>query len=171
MPGRIDPTSTEESDRVEPVRKSLRVRASPERAFQVFTTEMDSWWPRSHHIGSSPMAQVIVEPRAGGRIYTIQEDGADCQWGEVLSWEPPYRFVMAWRISPGWQRETDLSRCSEVEVRFTPVDHGGTLVELEHRHFERHGRGHAQMRNAVDSVGGWGSLLQLFAQTAQEPQL
>jgi hypothetical protein len=29
--------------------------------------------------------------------------------------------------------EPDLARCSEVEVRFTPVDDGTTLVELEHR--------------------------------------
>ena len=28
---------------VEPVRKSIRVRASAERAFRVFSAEMDSW--------------------------------------------------------------------------------------------------------------------------------
>ena len=28
---------------LEPVRKNIRVRASVERAFRVFTTEMDSW--------------------------------------------------------------------------------------------------------------------------------
>ena len=50
---------------IEPVRKSITVRATPERAFRVFTEEMDSWWPRTHHIGSSPMKRVVVSPEPG----------------------------------------------------------------------------------------------------------
>ena len=53
---------------VEPVRKSVRVKAGVERAFRVFTEGMDSWWPRTHHIGSSPMKRVVVGGRAGGSI-------------------------------------------------------------------------------------------------------
>ena len=37
------------------VRKSITVKASAERAFEVFTAEFDSWWPRITHIGKSPM--------------------------------------------------------------------------------------------------------------------
>ena len=36
-----------------PVRKTIRVQASPERAFFVFTDDFDSWWPRTHHIGAT----------------------------------------------------------------------------------------------------------------------
>lgn len=36
----------------EPVRKSIRVKATPERAFRIFTEEMGSWWPKTHHFGS-----------------------------------------------------------------------------------------------------------------------
>ncbi len=70
---------------VEPVRKSIQVRAGVARTFRVFTEEMDSWWPRTHHIGSSPMKRVVVEGREGGSIYTEQEDGTDCPWGSVLA--------------------------------------------------------------------------------------
>ncbi len=28
-----------------PVRKSITVKTPPERAFRVFTREIDSWWP------------------------------------------------------------------------------------------------------------------------------
>ena len=63
------------------VKKSVTVNASVEHAFAVFTAEFDTWWPRSHHIGKSPMKQAIIETRAGGRCYTTQEDGAECDWG------------------------------------------------------------------------------------------
>jgi uncharacterized protein YndB with AHSA1/START domain len=153
---------------LEPVRKSIRVRASAERAFRAFTTEMDSWWPRTHHIGKSPMKRVVFEGRRGGAIYTDQEDGTPCPWGTVLTWEPPHRFVFAWQVNPDWQYEPDLAKCSEVEVRFTPADDGTTLVELEHRNLERHGGDCATMRDKVNQEGGWNGLLVMFAAKAEE---
>jgi len=154
----------------EPVRKSVRVRASAERAFHVFTTEMDSWWPRTHHIGTSPMKRVVVEGRPGGGVYTEQEDGLSCSWGTVLTWEPPHRFVMAWQVSSEWKYEPDLAKCSEVEVQFTPADDGTTLVELEHRDFQRHGGAYAKMRDQVNAEGGWGALLVLFGAKAEQSE-
>lgn len=153
---------------LEPVRKNIRVRASVERAFRVFTTEMDSWWPRTHHIGTSPMKRVVVEGRPGGAIYTEQEDGNNCPWGTVTAWDPPNRFIMAWQISPEWQYESNLAKCSEVEVQFTRMDDGTTLVELEHRNFQRHGGACAKMRETVNQDGGWGGLLSMFASKASE---
>jgi uncharacterized protein YndB with AHSA1/START domain len=139
------------------------VKASAERAFQVFTNEIDSWWPRSHNIGKGIMKQTRIEGRAGGRCYSEQTDGTECDWGRVLVWEPPRRFVMAWQIDPQWQYEPDLAKSSEVEVRFTPQEGGATRVDLEHRYFQRHGAGADAMRTAVDSQGGWTGLLQSYA--------
>ncbi len=153
---------------LEPVRKSIQVRTNAEQAFRVFTSEMDSWWPRTHHIGSSPMKRIVMERWPGGAIYTDQEDGTPCPWGTVLAWEPPHRFVMAWQVNPEWQYEPNPAKCSEVEVRFTPVDNGTTLVELEHRGIERHGGAWAGMREKVNAEGGWGGLLALFATKAEE---
>lgn len=144
------------------VRKSITVNASADHAFEVFTTGFDSWWPRAHHIGKSPMKEAIIEGRAGGRCYTTQTDGTECDWGQVLEWDPPHRFVLAWQISPAWAYEPDLAKSSEVEIRFTPVAGGGTRVDLEHRHFERMGPGGEAMRAGVGAEGGWGTLLDLF---------
>jgi len=149
---------------VAPLLKSIVVRATPERAFQIFTADFDSWWPRSHHIGKSPMKRAIIEGRAGGRCYSEQEDGTECPWGTVLEWDPPRRFVMAWQITHEWGFEPDLSRSSEVELRFVSVADKETRVELEHRYFERHGAGGAPMRKAVSAEGGWGSLLAMYAE-------
>ena len=150
-----------------PVRKNVRVRASAARAFKVFTEGIDSWWPKTHHIGSSPMTRAIMEGRVGGRCYSEQENGTQCDWGQILVWEPPLRFVMAWQVRPDWQFEPDLEKCSEVEVKFTPSSDGTTWVELEHRHFERHGEGGGNMRNQVDQPGGWGLLMELFRVAAE----
>jgi hypothetical protein len=149
------------------VRKSIIVKTGVERAFRVFTEGIDTWWPRTHHIGASPMKRTILEGRSGGRCYTEQEDGTECDWGQVLDWDPPRRFVMAWQVSPMWQYEPDLTRSSEVEVRFTAERDGSTRVDLEHRHFERHGTGWEQMRAQIDAEGGWGGMLQMFATKAE----
>ena len=156
-------TSMTEQTTDVPVRKSIVVKASPERAFEVFTAGFDTWWPRSHHIGKSPMKEAIIEGRLRGRCYSRQMDGTDCDWGSVLVWEPPRRFVMAWQITLGWEYEPDLARSSEVELRFTPVGDGATRVDLEHRHLSRHGAGFLGMRTAVDSPNGWGTQLERFA--------
>ncbi len=149
------------------IRKSITVRASQARAFQVFTSAMDSWWPRSHHIGSSPMKRVVLEGRVDGKVYSEQEDGTTCPWGTVLAWDPPHSYTMAWQVTPKWHYEPDLARCSEVEVQFTPQPDGQTLVVLEHRHFERHGEGWETMAPQVDSPGGWNTLLELFRDKAE----
>jgi Activator of Hsp90 ATPase homolog 1-like protein len=153
-----------------PVRKNVCVRASAARAFKVFTEGLDTWWPKTHHIGSSPITRGFMEGRVGGRCYSEQADGTECQWGQIVVWEPPTRFVMAWQVTPDWKFEPDLSKCSEIEVGITPCDDGTTWVELEHRHFERQGQGGDAMRKQVGAPGGWSQLMELFRAKAEEEQ-
>ena len=144
-----------------PVRKTIAVKAAPERAFAVFTANMGRWWLRSHSInGGVPMKDVIIEPRVGGRWYELGEDGSQCDWGKVLAWEPPRRVLLGWQIDGAWKYDPAL--ITEVEVNFVP-ENGGTRVELEHRHLERMGAAAKAARQAVDSPGGWSGLLEAFA--------
>jgi hypothetical protein len=149
-----------------PVLKTITVKASTEKAFRVFTAGLDTWWPKTHHIGKSPMTRGILEGRVGGRCYSEQEDGTECDWGEVLVWEPPHRFIMAWKVTPQWGYEPDAAKSSEVEVRFTSMG-DATRVDLEHRYFERHGAGADVMRTSIDSPGGWGGLMEMFRTQAE----
>jgi uncharacterized protein YndB with AHSA1/START domain len=151
---------------VDSVTKTITVKAPVERAFEVFTAEYDSWWPRTHHIGKTPMTRAILEGRAGGRCYTEHADGSECDWGRVLVWDPPRRLVLAWQIHGDWTYQPDPSHASEVEVRFSPEPGGLTRVDLEHRHLERHGATAAALRTAVDAPNGWTGLLALFATRA-----
>jgi uncharacterized protein YndB with AHSA1/START domain len=153
-----------------PVRKSITVKTGVEHAFRVFTEGIDDWWPRAHHIGKTPMKKIFIEGRAGGRCYTEQTDGTDCDWGSVLVWDPPRRLVIAWQVTAAWGYEPDPAKSSEVEVRFEPQPGGATRIELEHRHLQRHGPGFEAIRNAVDSPDGWAGSLRLYAARAERPR-
>jgi len=156
--------TTVQTGSVAPVRRSVTVKAPVEKAFEVFTSGFDTWWPRSHHIGQSPLQRAVIEGRVGGRCYGQCEDGTDAPWGTITVWEPPRRFVFAWQVTPDWKYQPDLEQSSEVEITFTAQAGGGTRVDLEHRHFERHGDGAEAMKREIDSAEGWGGLLKLFAE-------
>jgi hypothetical protein len=145
---------------IAPVRKQLVVKASQSRAFAVFTAEMSRWWPATHSILKSPLKECIVEPRVGGRWYTVGEDGSSCQTGYVIAWQPPEALVLAWQINAEWQFDPDL--LTEVEARFIAEGAETTRIELEHRCLERMGGKAAEVRNSVDSPGGWGAILESF---------
>ncbi len=146
---------------LEAVRREITVQAPPERAFAVFTERFDSWWPRSHKIGAADMAEAILEPRAGGRWYERDADGSECDWGEVLAYDPPRRLVLSWHLNGEWAYDPDPAHASEIEVTFTGAG-DGTRVELVHRHFERHGATAEALREAVGGEGGWNGLLKLY---------
>jgi uncharacterized protein YndB with AHSA1/START domain len=149
---------------VEPVFKTIRVKAPPARAFEVFTAGMTRWWVKSHSINptKSPQLQVVMEPRVGGRWYERGEDGSECDWGRVLLWEPPRRVVLAWQINARWT--FDPSLVTELDVQFEAQADGSTEVSLEHRNLERFGADAATVRESIGSEMGWGGLLGAFAQ-------
>ena len=149
--------------RANSVRKTLTVNVPIERAFTVFTGKMAAWWPATHHIGKQPFTDIEVEPRSGGRWFERAADGSECDWGRVAVWEPPNRVAFSWHLQSDWSFDPDPQKASEVEIRFFPEGAGRTRVELEHRNLERHGTAWEQVRNGVDSPGGWMAILEQFA--------
>ncbi len=145
---------------IAPVRKTIRVSASPARAFEIFTAGMSRWWPPTHTILKVAPKDYILEPRVGGRWYQVGIDGSECETGKVLVWEPPGRLVLAWQITPEWTFDPDL--ITEVELRFVAEGDGSTRVELEHRNLERVGENAETIRAAVDAPGGWTAILESY---------
>jgi uncharacterized protein YndB with AHSA1/START domain len=149
-----------------PIRKAITVNLPAEVAFERFVSRIGTWWPAAYSIGGSPQKTVVIEPRAAGRWYEIGEDGSECDWGEVLAWEPPDRLVLAWRISADWR--FDPSLLTEVEVRFLPADARSTRVELEHRLLENMGAAAEAARASFDSEQGWSGVLASYAAAASD---
>jgi activator of Hsp90 ATPase-like protein len=139
---------------VQAVRKILAVACSPERAFEVFTREIGSWWPLGQYsIGGDKITEVVFEEHVGGRIFERHSDGGEGEWGRLLEWEPPRSFTMSWY--PGH----DSSEATELQVRFAP-DGDGTRVELEHRGWEARGAQAAEARTSYNN--GWDTVLGYF---------
>jgi hypothetical protein len=149
---------------IAPVRKSIVVETTPDHAFEVFTAQIDRWWPRGRGIGQGPITLSTIEPFVGGRWYTKHESGDECTVGHVSVWEPGARFVVSWEISADWKPEARSAFASEIEVIFTADGAGHTRIDLEHRNFERMGaEPGAKMRNSVDN--GWPGLLAIYAKS------
>lgn len=142
-----------------PVRKTITVNVPQARAFEVFTARFGSWWPKSHHIAKAEMANAVIEPRQGGRWYEKCVDGSECDWGTVLAWEPPARVVLSWHLNSKF--EVDETLDSQVDVQFIAQGANETRVELEHRITAVDAE---QLRAQVDSPGGWGGLLAMYAE-------
>ena len=145
------------------VRQEIAVEAPVDRAFRVFTEQMDKIKPREHNMLGVDIAETVFEPRAGGRIYDRGTDGSECEWASVIAYEPPDRVVFSWNISPYWQIEADPGKRSEVEIRFIAEDDQRTRVALEHRHLDRHGEGWEGARDGVAAPDGWGLYLSRYA--------
>jgi uncharacterized protein YndB with AHSA1/START domain len=139
------------------VRKSIVVSAPVERAFQLFTDGIASWWPvGSHSIHGDAVETVVLEPREGGRVYERARDGREEHWAFVRVYEPPSRIVLDWRVNPS--RPT-----TEVEVRFV-AEGDATRVELVHGGFEAYGEAAHEGHDSYET--GWDRVLDKFAEAA-----
>ena len=116
---------------------SLRVRASPARAFEAFTAEIGRWWapnslfaftPREPGVLSFDGQDRLIETRAGGNVFEI---------GRVSVWEPGVRLVVGWR-----QATFAPDMATEVEVTFEPVGEE-TRVTVTHTGWDSVPQAHA----------------------------
>ena len=151
---------------MEAVAHSVLVPLDPDAAFELFTDRFADWWPKdSHHISEADAAEVVLEPREGGRWFERAEDGGECEWGHVKEIERPDRILLAWQLTPEWNYDSDPAKATEVEVTFV-AEENGTRVTLTHRGFEVHGEAGAAMRESVGGDGGWSHLLALYRSAA-----
>ncbi len=113
-------------------RVSVTVRVPVERAFELFTEDIDRWWrrgPKYRHLGRV-QGIMRIEPRVEGRVFEAHEGPAGrtaFEIGQVTVWEPPSRFAFTWRNVTFAAGEV-----TTVEVEFSPVE-AGTVVRVTHR--------------------------------------
>ena|SRR5215218_7490586 len=136
----------------EALRIGFDVACAPEHAFDVWTSRIDTWWPRDHTVGEAVSVQLVEG--IGGRIYERDADGTEHDWGRVTAWDPPRSLAYTWHLG----RTTD--EATDVEIRFIPSGPGVTRVEIQQSGWERFGHlaGPWRDRNQI----GWESLLPHF---------
>jgi Activator of Hsp90 ATPase homolog 1-like protein len=153
-----------ESAAVVEVFRSMSVPLPQTRAFELFTTRMTEFWPKEHSIGESELAEVVLEPRAGGRWFERGVDGSECQWGRIASWEPPRKVVLLWQIGADWRFDPEFE--TEVEVVFTEEDPDRSRLDLRHRNLQRYGDNTDLMLAIFDDPKGWTGTLASFVDLA-----
>jgi uncharacterized protein YndB with AHSA1/START domain len=106
---------------------ALRVSATPERAFEVFTREIGLWWQDNglFQFTRRGAGRLALEPHEGGRLTQTLEDGSVFEIGRVQVWQPPERLVLTWR-----QESFTPDQSTEVHVSFEPA---GSSSNLETR--------------------------------------
>jgi uncharacterized protein YndB with AHSA1/START domain len=141
------------------VRAHVTVPLAPERAFELFTRDVDAWWRRGERYGGSDVIGHRFDGHLGGDFVEIMASGEHAL-GQIHVWEPPVRLLFSWRQS-NW----GLGEETEVEVTFTQTN-AGTAVTLVHRGIE-------QITSDVGcDVGyeyGWRELVGWFRDAASAP--
>ena len=143
---------------IEPIRIAFEVSCPAPRAFEVWTARIGQWWPADHTVTAEPDLTVMLEGHAGGRIFERTRDGTEHDWGEVTVWDPPRRLAYLWHL------RRDRADATEVDVRFVDQGAATTLVEIEHRGWERLGAEGETSRDR--NHGGWATLLPHFRAAA-----
>lgn len=111
---------------------SLRVKATPQEAFDVFTREIAAWWKPSALLQLTPRGDGLLrfEPGEGGRLVSELPNGKVFEVGRITAWQPGELLALTWR-----QATFAAEQSTHVEIRFEPID-GETRVTVEHRGWE-----------------------------------
>ena len=107
-----------------PIRQATTVRSNLAHTFDVFVRTIGQWWPTvPFSNGAEQVETVVLEPRVGGRFYERWTDGTECEWGEVLEWDPPHGFSTTWMVQEAPTR---------VDLTFRELGPSLTRVDLLH---------------------------------------
>ena len=127
---------------------ALRVKATPQRAFEAFTREIGQWWRHNPLFTFTPRDPGVMafEPGEGGRLIETLPNGKVFEIGRIRVWEPPSRLVFGWR-----QATFAPDQDTEVEVRFEAVG-DETRVSVEHRGWDSVPQDHVARHHFPDAV-------------------
>jgi uncharacterized protein YndB with AHSA1/START domain len=127
---------------------AVRVRATPERAFEAFTCEIGAWWRPNGLFQFSRDGPGVFAFETGpeGRFTETLKDGSVFEIGRISLWQPPHRLVFTWR-----QASFTAEQLTEVHVTFEPAG-AETRVTVEHFGWETLPRRHVAKHNFPDTI-------------------
>jgi hypothetical protein len=146
-----------------PVVRTVAANCSRAHAYATFTARIGEWWPAAFSASGVDLADVVIEPHVGGRVYEISKSGDEFTWGAVKAIQDGTAITMVWTLGVRAPDPTEL------DVRFAG-DVTGDLadddlvadVTLRHSGFvsaDDHGR--------FESAGGWTEVLTAYKACAE----
>lgn len=143
--------------------RTLAANCSRAHAYAIFTARIGQWWPAAFSASGVDLADVVIEPHVGGRVYEISKSGDEFTWGAVKAIQDGTAITMVWTLGVRAPDPTEL------DVRFAGDITGdladGDLVAnvtLRHSGFvsdDDHGR--------FESAGGWTEILSAYKAYAE----
>ena len=144
----------------DPIKKTLTVPLSAREAFDLFTADIDTWWPKASHSVKGEKSKLTFPKHKGDPIIETGEDGEVTVWGRLIAYDPGKYLAFTWY--PGRSE----SEATVVEVTFTQTE-AGTRCDLTHGGFDILG----PTADAVSSsyLRGWDLVLGCYASVARVP--
>ena len=125
--------------------RTIALACPVEHAFDVFTNQIDLWWPRGHRRNRDAALTLtdvaLIEHAPDGSVWIM---------GEVAAKEPPHLLALDW--FPG-----SAASPTAVEVRFAP-EGDGTLITVTHRAITLESKSIWPKRVPIFTIG-WDSVL------------
>jgi hypothetical protein len=120
---------------------SIRVDATPVRAFVIFTEEIGKWWRPNSLFALTPHGDghLRFEPGEGGRLVAALANGKE--FGRITVWKPGERLALTWReatFAPGQSTQLDVRFEAVGDQTRVTVEHHG-WDEIPQDHVARHG--------------------------------
>lgn len=107
------------------IERAVVVATTPARAFDLWVSRVDLWWPPGHRVSGEAGGTLRIEPGVDGRFFERTPDGRELDYGRVVAWQPP--TLLAYDFFLGGGRDAP----TRVEVRFVAAG-AGTRVEVRH---------------------------------------
>ncbi|PJI92399.1 uncharacterized protein YndB with AHSA1/START domain [Yoonia maricola] len=146
----------------DPIEKTLTVPLSPADAFALFTTDIDTWWPKATHSVTGAKAKITFPDHKDGDIIEEGADGTRAIWGKLIAYEPDTYLAFTWH--PGRTEK----EATVVTLTFTKTSKG-TRCDLTHGGFDILG----DTADAVSTsyLHGWDMVLGCYASAVMTPVL
>lgn len=142
----------------DPITKTLTVPLTATEAFELFTRDIDTWWPKASHSVTGEKAKIKFPTHKDGEITETGDKGDISVWGKVIAYDPGKYLAFSW--FPGkTEKEATI-----VTVTFTQTA-DGTRCDLTHGGFDILG----DTADAVSTsyLQGWDMVLGCYANAAR----
>ncbi|CAL1518905.1 hypothetical protein [Chitinophaga sp. MM2321] len=150
------------------ITKHLQVPVAAGTAYTKFVYEINEWWPRAYTWSQDKLINLRIHPEVNGLCTEAGPYDFRCDWGRVIHIKEGASIAFLWQVGPSRVPEPDPDKASEVFLHFIPEGANKAKIDFGHRHFDNHGEGAAEYREALNAPEGWDLILDCYIKYCNE---